>query len=214
MSITAKRIGLIGLTALAGGAGLAHADVIFDTGTPDGGFLGFYGFDIFVEQSVAIAFTPDQDYALDQLGLWMMSNDFDNAGAPYTVSVRTDANGGMTIPGDTVLESWDVQTAAVGWSPILETVDSALHPVLSAGVTYWIVAESDSPAFVDAIWVASSQDTPVWNAVQNSANPNGEWIAGYGQGVPGLVISGHAVPAPGVGALLGVAGLVGVRRRR
>ncbi len=201
----------LGLACLAGSA---SADVIFDTGTPDGGFIGFYGFDIFIEQSVGIAFTPDQDYRLDQVGLWMMSNDFDNAGAPYTVSLRTDNEGGMTIPGSTVLESWDVQTAAIGWDPILETVDSLLHPILSAGTTYWIVAESDSPAFVDAVWVASGQDEPVWHSIQNSANPNGEWISGYTQGAPGLVVSGSVVPAPASLALMGLSGLVGARRRR
>ena len=90
----------IGLVAALAGAG--HADTIFTTGTPDPGFLGYYGFDLFPEQSVAIAFTPDQDYRLDGLGLWMMSNDFASTGATYTVSLRTDAAGGMTVPGDGV----------------------------------------------------------------------------------------------------------------
>ncbi len=42
----------------------ASADVLLDTGTP-GGWLGYYGFDVFVGQSVAIAFTPGQNYAFD-----------------------------------------------------------------------------------------------------------------------------------------------------
>lgn len=204
----------IATTLLITLAGAAHADVIFDTGIPDPGFLGYYGYDVFVDQSVAVAFTPDEDYALEQVGVWMMSNDFDNAGVPYTLSVRTDANGGMTIPGDTIIESWDVQTAAIGWNPILETVDSVLNPVLEAGTTYWIVAESDSPAFVDAVWVASQQSEPVWHSVQNVLNPNGEWSSGFTQGAPGLVVSGSVVPAPSALALIGLGGLVGTRRRR
>lgn len=206
----------IAIAALTSGlaASAASADVIFDTGTPEPGFLGYYGFDVFVDQSVAIAFTPDQDYRLDQVGVWMMSNDFGTAGAPYTLSVRTDANNGMTIPGDTVIESWDVQTAAVGWNPIFETVDSVLNPILTAGTTYWIVAESDSPAFVDAVWVASGQDTPVWHSIQNVFNPDGAWISGYTQGAPGLTVFGTVVPAPGGAALLGMAGLGLTRRRR
>ena len=204
----------LALAAALATCGVAQADTIFDTGTPEPGFLGYYGFDVFVDQSVAIAFTPGQDYTLDSIGVWMMSNDFDNPGAPYTLSIRTDANGGMTIPGDTVIESWDVQTAAVGWNPILETVNSVLNPVLTAGTTYWIVAESDSPAFVDAVWVASSQDEPVWHSIQNAFNPNGAWISGYTQGAPGLVVSGTVVPAPGALAALGMAGIVGTRRRR
>ena len=144
----------------------------------------------------------------------MMSNDFNTAGAPYTLSVRTDANGGMTIPSDTIIESWDVQTSAVGWVPVFETVDSVLNPVLSAGTTYWIVAESDSPAFVDAVWVASPQDEPVWHSIQNVLNPTGEWISGFTQGAPGLVVSGSVVPAPSAFALLGLGGLACARRRR
>lgn len=204
----------LALGVMLAAAGAAQADTIFNTGTPEPGFLGFYGFDIYVDQSVAIAFTPDQDYTLDSVGVWMMSNDFSNAGAPYTLSVRTDANAGMTIPGDTVIESWSVQTAAVGWNPILETVNSVLNPTLTAGTTYWIVAESDSPAFVDAIWVASSQDTPVWHSVQNAFNPDGAWISGETHGAPGLIVSGHPVPTPGALAVLGLAGIAGTRRRR
>lgn len=195
-------------------AGAAHADVIFDTGTPEPGFIGYYGFDVFVDQSVAVAFTPDEDYSLEQVGVWMMSNDFNSAGAPYTLSVRTDANGGMTIPGDTIIESWDVQTSAVGWVPVFETVDSVLNPVLNAGTTYWIVAESDSPAFVDAVWVASQQDEPVWHSVQNVLNPDGAWISGFTQGAPGLVVNGSVVPAPSAFAVLGLGGLACARRRR
>ncbi|MEM9374428.1 MAG: choice-of-anchor R domain-containing protein [Planctomycetota bacterium] len=196
-------------------SGLAGADTIFDTGVPDPGFLGYYGFDLSVDQSVAVAFTPDQDYRLDQVGLWIMSNDFASAGAPYTVSIRTDAQGGQSVPGDTVLESWDVETSAIGWDPLLETVDSVLNPLLSAGTTYWVVAESDSQAFVNAVWVASAQDQPVWSSVQNVFNPGGDWISGDTQGAPGLTVSGTVVPGPGVASLLCMIGMsAGVRRRR
>lgn len=212
MSITTLR-GAVLVGALAT-CGAAHAGTIFDTGTPEPGFLGYYGFDVFVDQSVAVAFTPDQDYTLETIGVWMMSNDFDNPGAAFTLSIRTDANGGMTIPGETVIESWDVQTAAVGWNPVLDSVESLLNPVLTAGTTYWVVAESDSPPYVDAVWVASGQDEPVWHSVQNVLNPDGAWISGYTQGAPGLVVSGSVVPAPGAAAFFGVAGLLGARRRR
>lgn len=192
---------------------LASADVIFNTGEPQGGFIGYYGFDLMPTQSVAIAFTPDQDYYLDSVGLWMMSNDFDTAGRAFTVSVRTDAAGGMTIPGDTVIESWNTSTNAVGWSPVLDEVTSVINPLLQAGVTYWIVAESDEPTGMNPVWVASSQDEPVWHSIKNSFNPDFAWLSGYSDGVPGLVVSGRVVPAPGLGALLAVGGLVATRRR-
>lgn len=193
---------------------LASADVIIDTGTPEPGFLGYYGFDLYPDQSVAIAFTPGQDYVLNSVALWMMSNDFDASGRSYTVSVRTDAAGGMTIPGSTVIESWEVMTGATGWSPVLDSMDSVLNPILAAGTTYWIVAESDEPAGANPVWVASQQDEPVWHSVRNALNPDGAWISGWGQGVPGLVVSGTVVPAPGVGALLAFGMGVGLRRRR
>jgi len=195
----------------------AAADEIFTTGTPTPGFLGFYGFDISQDQSVAIAFTADQDYALDQVGMWMMSNDFANPGAEYTVSLRADAGGGgsLTTPDSMIIETWDVATGATGWNPVLDVLDSVLHPTLSAGTTYWIVAESDAPGGLDPVWVAASQSTPVWNAIMNSANPNPtEWYAGYGQGVPGMVINGSPVPTPAGAAVLALGGLVGTRRRR
>ena len=193
---------------------LASADVIIDTGTPDPGFVGYYGFDLYPDQSVAIAFTPGQDYVLNSVALWMMSNDFDASGRSYTVSVRTDAAGGMTIPGSTVIESWEVMTGATGWSPVLDSMDSVLNPILAAGTTYWIVAESDEPAGANPVWVASQQAEPVWHSVRNALNPDGAWISGWGQGVPGLVVSGTVVPAPGVGALLALGAGLGLRRRR
>lgn len=202
---------------MLGACGVASGAEVFNTGTPEGGFLGYYGFDIFVDQSFAVAFTPDQDYTLDTVGLWMMSNDFDNAGAPYTVSLQTSGpsdTGPEPAPSGVVLESWDVQTAAIGWSPILETQTSVLNPLLQAGQTYWIVLESDSPPFVDAIWVASGQDFPVLHSIINAANPTDDWYSGYTQGAPGMVITGTPVPAPAALALLGLGGLVGTRRRR
>lgn len=204
------------LALLAGLAACSYAsaDVIIDTGTPEPGFLGYYGYDLYPDQSVAIAFTPGQDYRLDSVALWMMSNDFDASGRSYTVSVRTDAAGGMTIPGSTVIESWEVMTGATGWSPVLDSMDSVLNPILAAGTTYWIVAESDEPGGANPVWVASQQAEPVWHSVRNAFNPDGAWISGWGQGVPGMVVSGSVVPAPGVGALLAIGAGVGLRRRR
>lgn len=208
-----SRLTPIALTLTALVAAPAAADTVFDTGTPQAGMLGYYGFDLYPDQSVAIAFTLDQDYTLDQVGLWMMNN----AGTPggiYSISLRTDAEGGMTIPGDTVIESWTVATGTAGWNPMLETVDSVLNPVLSAGTTYWIVAESDEPALFNPVWVASSQAEPVWHSIQNAMNPDGAWISGWGQGVPGLVVNGTVVPAPSAFALLGLGVAAAARRRR
>lgn len=211
-----NRMSTLAIASLACGMAstVASADVLFDTGEPQGGFIGYYGFDLLPTQSVAIAFTVAEDSFLDSVGLWMMSNDFGDSGAAFTVSVHTDAAGGMTIPGDTVIESWDTTTSAVGWSPVLDEVTSLINPVLQAGVTYWIVAESDGPVGLNPVWVASQQGEPVWHSIQNALNPDGAWLSGYSNGVPGLVVSGRTVPAPGVLAMLSLGGLVGSRRRR
>jgi len=194
----------------------ASADVLLDTGTP-GGFLGYYGFDVFVGQSVAIAFTPTQDYSFDNVSLWLMSNDFDAAGRMLSISLQTDAGSGATpvAPSGTALESWNHATGAIGWTPLLETLNSVSHPLLQAGKTYWIVAESNEPAFVDPVWVAAVNGPSYWMGnIDFQSGP--AWQVGQTSGPPGVVINASAVPEPDV-LLLGALGaplLLGVARRR
>lgn len=189
------------------------ADIIFDTGTP-GGFFGYIGYDVSVSQSVAVGFTPTQDYTLDQISLWMMSNDFDNPGRTYDVSLRLDAAGGTTVPGTTVLESWSVATAAIGWDPVLEPVNSVLQPTLMAGVTYWIVAESSEPAGLSPVWVwGDSTDSVPFANIDFFSGP--EWQGGVGVGSsPGTLVHATPVPGPASFAALGLAGIASSRRRR
>jgi len=194
----------------------ASADVLLDTGTP-GGWLGYYGFDVFVGQSVAIAFTPGQNYAFDDVSLWLMSNDFDAAGRTLTISLQTDAGGGPVpvAPSGTALESWAHTTGAIGWTPVLETLSSVLHPVLSAGTTYWIVAESNEPAFVDPVWVVAGNG-PLYTMGNIDFQSSTAWQVGLTGGPPGVVITASAVPEPAalVLALLGVPLVLRVARRR
>ncbi len=194
----------------------ASADTLLDTGTP-GGFLGYYGFDVFVGQSVAIAFTPSQSYSFDSASLWLMSNDFDAAGRHLTISLQTDSGGGAVpvAPSGTALESWAHATTAVGWTPVLETLNSIAHPLLSAGTTYWIVAESNEPAMVDPIWVAAGNGPQyVMGNIDFQSGPN--WQVGSTGGPPGVVITATPVPEPAalMLALLGVPMVLRVARRR
>ena len=179
------------------------ADTLLDTGTPGGGFFGYYGFDVFVGQSVAIAFTPGQNYAFDNVSLWLMSNDFDNPGRQLSISLQTDAGGGATpvAPSGSVLESWLHSTSAVGWTPVLETLNSVLHPTLQAGTTYWIVAESSEPAFVDPVWVAAGNG-PAYTMANIDFASGPAWQVGQTSGPPGALISATPVPEP---AALGLA---------
>lgn len=196
----------------------AGAVTLLDTGTPDGGWFGYWGYDVFVGQSVAISFTPDQDYKLDDVSLWLMSNDFEAPGRTLTVSIQTDVAGSGTpsAPSGSVLESWDHATSAVGWAPVLETLDSILHPVLAAGTTYWLVAESSEPAFVDPVWVVAGDGNPYYiGNIDFASGP--AWQVGEGYAAPGAIITAMPVPEPAIWAL----GLLGApmvwrtaRRRR
>lgn len=196
-------------------AGSATASTIWDTGGPDGGFFGYTGYDVFYGQSVAVAFTANATYSLDRVGVWMMSNDWDNAGRTYTLSIRTDANGGATSPSNTILESWNMATGAVGWNPVLDQADSILHPILEAGKTYWIVAESTEEPFVDPVWVwANYWDGAPSGNIDWINNP-GVWQTGVTYGsTPGTVVEGTLVPGVGTLSLAGMAGLLAARRRR
>jgi len=202
------------LVAAGALAGSANAATIFNSGTPDGGFFGFTGYDVFVGQSVAVAFTAGQSYSLDRIGVWMMSNDFDNAGRTFTLSLRTDANGGATHPGSTILESWNMATGAVGWNPVLDVAESVLHPILNAGQTYWIVAESSEEPFVDPVWVWAGNADPILSGnIDWQSGP--DWQTGYTYGsAPGAVVEGTLVPSVGTLSLAGLAGLAAARRRR
>ncbi len=193
----------------------AHADVLLDTGTP-GGFLGYYGFDVFVGQSVAIAFTPTQDYRFDTVSLWLMSND-GAAGRTLTVSLQTDAGGGAVpvAPSGSVLESWAHATDAVGWAPVLETLNSTTNPLLSAGQTYWIVAESSEPAFVNPVWVVAGDGNSYYvGNIDFQSGP--DWQVGLTGGPVGTVVTASPVPEPAAW-MLGLVGaplLLGAMKRR
>jgi len=214
-SMSASRVGIVLLAIGALGAS-ASANEILNTGTPDGGFFGYIGYDVFVGQSVGIAFTPDQDYTLDDIGVWFMSNDWENPGRQYHLSLQLDASGTGTqsIPSGVEIEGWDIATAAVGWFPVLDVATSVLNPVLSAGITYWVVAESDEEAFVDPVWVWGSSWDGYYSGNNDFQSGNG-WLGGVTYGsAPGTVINATPVPTPGALGLACIAGLGAMRRRR
>lgn len=212
MAIVSRwRAGLAGLLCAFSLASPVSADTLLDTGAPESGFFGWWGFDVFVGQSVTIGFTATQNYSFDSVSLWLMSNDFDNPGRTLTVSLQS----GATQPSGTVLETWTFATTAVGWTPVMETLNSVTHPILQAGSNYWIVAESTEPAFVDPVWViASNGGTYTTGNIDFSSSPT--WQIGQGTAAPGTVITATPVPEPSV-LLLGAVGaplLLGIARRR
>lgn len=207
-----KRWGAVAATALCAGflATPASAVELLNTGTP-GGFLGFNGLDVSVRQSVAIAFTPSQDYSFDSVSLWLMSN-LNTPGAMMTISLQTDAGGGATpvAPSGNALESWAHATAAVGFQPRLETMTSLTNPLLTSNTAYWIVAESSALGGQNPVWVLAGNG-PLYTigVIDFVSGPN--WQVGQGSGVVGTIVSASPVPEPGA-LLLGLLGTPWVLR--
>src|SRR5688500_16105012 len=193
---------------------LAHAVPIFDTGLQQPAF-GWVGYDIFPDQSVGVAFKPDFDCTLDRVGIWAMSNDFDNPGRTYTLKLVTDAGAAPSIPNvSNVIESWSMSTSAVGWTPVLDQANSVLHPVLSANTWYWLVAESTEPAGFDPLWTFAGNNVEYYSAINNAANPNG-WKGGWGFGsTPATIIEATPVPEPTLFGLMVITTIISLRRRR
>ncbi|MBY0308221.1 MAG: hypothetical protein K2Q09_05725 [Phycisphaerales bacterium] len=189
------------LTALASAA---YAQPVFETNDPFGGWLGLNGFDVFAEQKVAARFIPASGATLTSVSIWFMSND-DAGTTPQTVTVslRTDAASGefASVPSGTVLESWTTDLPIAGWNPELITFDSSAHPALASGQRYWIVAESNLPAFVDPIWCWSSEGNE-FTATANGLDA--PWTSGSGAALA-LVVEGSA-STPACPADLGAAG--------
>jgi len=121
----------------------AAADVIYQTNPPYFGPNGPPGFDLSDMQSVALRFTPDRDFTLDAIRMWIMSNDHTKVShAPVRVELRLSQDGGRR-PGAIVIEQMTFTVSALGWNPVLESVSSRLHPLLRAGTPYWVILHCD-----------------------------------------------------------------------
>lgn len=132
----------------------AAGDVIYQTDDPFGGPFGLWGADVGLCQSVGMRFTPGGDTTLDRVSVWFMSNAPAGQHPSVDLTLRPDDDSvpGVSVPGDTVIEAWSFNVQAVGWNPVLEVVDSTQHPTLTAGVPYWIVAESTVTCGIDGVW--------------------------------------------------------------
>ncbi|MBT8486191.1 MAG: hypothetical protein HKO59_01350 [Phycisphaerales bacterium] len=166
-----------------------RADVIYETADPFGGPFGLIGFDVFELQSVAVRFTPSDRFALDQVGLWFMNNDFSGATHPIvTATLRTDDDtGGESVPSETIIESWEFPVSAVGWDPMLEVLPSVRRPRLEPGTHYWIVAESDAPGGLDGVWNWASTGAG-FVSICNGAGCT--WSPGGSGAVPATIVEG------------------------
>ena len=105
----------------------------------------------------------------------------------------------------------------MGWQPVLETLGSSAHTLMTAGTTYWIVAESSEPAGVDPVWVVAGNGRPyLMGNIDFNSSPN--WQLGQTSAPTGALVSASPVPEPAVLALalmgLPAVALAARRRRR
>jgi hypothetical protein len=175
--------------------GHAAADVVYATEDPFGGPFGLIGFDVCSHQSVAMRFTPSATYTLDRVRPWFMANDFACKIVPVvTITLRNDRTTPEgSFPGETVLESWTFDVSACGWNPVLENLESVLHPALHEGVQYWLMAESNDPCGLDGVWNWAQPDSGVMSICNtHPSDPPGtcEWTPASTGAVAAVIVEG------------------------
>jgi hypothetical protein len=141
-----------------------------------------------------IAFTPiGQSYTLDSLELPLQLSSGPNVA---DVFVTGDVGG---LPSG-ILESFHLSGTLPVGSAALVTLDSTSHPLLSAGVQYWVVAAGGPSTF--AMWnqnelqeMGPNVSGPTLTSLVRDSNTNVR---------EALLVSGTAVPEPGTQGLVGV----------
>jgi hypothetical protein len=169
-------------------ATVSHADIIYATQGPFGGFLGLWGPVVSQQQSVGARFIPSANHTLTHVRIWFM-NDSDVPGAPLRITLRGDASatGAPSIPSDQVIAEWHVTCAAAGWNPVQHTVVPTAPVALRAGVRYWVVAQSPAPGGASPVWCFAS----VGNAFSAVTTGDGiTWQPGGSGAAPTLVVEG------------------------
>lgn len=105
------------------------------------------------------------------------------------VNVSLVAGSATSPAGGAVLESWSVTVTAAGWSPTAVTLNSTVHPPLSFGGWYWVVAASDDAPPADAVWCESN--TLAFGATTTAG---GAWQAGGSGNAAAVTVTVAALP--------------------
>ncbi|MEK8030217.1 hypothetical protein AACH06_05220 [Ideonella sp. DXS29W] len=143
---------------------------IVDTPGP-GGIFGVNGFDVFADQSVAARFTvpANGDMRLARIGLWLMNNS-ETLQKKVRLTLETDAldeGGSASMPSGVELERWTAPVATLGWNPVEQFFETKKGPHLVAGRSYWVVAASMSPMFVDPVWTFAKRGSMITTTTFN-----------------------------------------------
>jgi len=194
-SITAIAVAFIFAAGVAAAATPAWTKTVPIVDTPGpGGLLGTNGFDVFAEQAVAARFTVpvDGDMRLARIGIWLMNNS-DTEQRRVRLTLQTDAideGGTETLPSGVVLEQWDTRVQTFGWDPVEQFFVTKKGPFLQAGRSYWVVAASMSPPFVDPVWTFAKTGN-MWTTTSHA----GAWqTAGSGAALT-LRVDAHPIKA-------------------
>ena len=204
------------LILLGGFAPRAEAEYLVSNLTSTSGFNPLNGYNLIgpgavkntnAGYAIAVRFTiaSSQSMAFDSAQLALVYRGGSNA---LDISLLSDQKG---IPGGSALET--IHIANVSSTAGLVTVNSTLHPVLSAGVSYWLVA-TYSAVDTNIAWLFNSQGRSGLAAYRlDTLTTQGIWLAAPTLTDPAFTISGSAsqsfavVDAPSSGVLTAIAGL-------
>lgn len=180
--------------ALAQSAPAAKATAIYDTAAP-GGWFGYNGFDLYTDQRVAVRFTAPAtgDMRLARIGIWFMNNS-DTVNAKLRISLQTDTlddGGEASTPSGTMLEKWVAPVATLGWAPVEQFFKTTKGPLLKAGHSYWVVAESKAAPGQDPIWLLASKGL----GFVTLGHADGLWYPGSESGALTLRVDAAAAQA-------------------
>ena len=198
----------IGLTFLAS---WARADVILSTFGPGDSYLtntlrpiAGTANPLVHYNGAAMTFTPGADYTFDSAELAMSHQAATNS---YKFTLAPDVAGQPGAP----LESW---VLALPTSASVVQIPSTAHPLLSAGATYWLVAQPTA-ANQFGFWYVNDQGIDTGSVQSQITSSSTAWTSisnpDLAYRIKGTALS---APEPGTLALLGIGLATGLLRRR
>lgn len=210
------RLALAGVSALVMTAGTAMAGLI-EKPPDQGAFWQPLGPNS--SYVYANSFVADEDGTVDNLGTWLLSQGGVGAGSDLSFEVWGSLGGnvlngpdsGNVIAG-TGLTDFGGGTATLDFYRLTPTFSGNL----TAGTSYWFIASAIGGNQAEGNYqVGAHTQNSVYQdngTFWFSNDPNGNVFGG--NATPEMAFAVNIVPAPAAIAMLGIAGLVGTRRRR
>lgn len=210
-----KTLTALSVIALAGGTALA-GDIV--KGPNEGGTWqpldpdsGTYIY--------ANSFVADENGPVDELGTWLLAQNGDGTGGLLAFEIYSSIGGNVANGPDStdVIASTGLLDIGGGTAALeFYSAAPAFSGNLVAGETYWFAANTIGGGPADPYEVGRHIQNSVYDddgTFWFSNDPTGVNFDGQGF-TPEMSLSVSIVPAPGAAALLGLGGLVAIRRRR